>query len=33
MRGLDRDTALLAMTQRYLKFMQTGEPVHTWPAA
>jgi hypothetical protein len=31
--GLDRDTALLEMTQRYLKFMQTGEPAHTWPAA
>src|SRR5215468_267252 len=31
--GLDRDTALLEMTQRYLKFMQTGEPAHTWPGA
>jgi hypothetical protein len=31
--GLDRDTALLEMTQRYLKFMHTGEPVHSWPAA
>jgi hypothetical protein len=31
--GLNRHTALLEMTQRYLKFMQTGEPVHTWPAA
>jgi hypothetical protein len=31
--GLDRDTALLEMTQRYLKFMQTGEPAHSWPAA
>ena len=31
--GLDRYTALSEMTQRYLKFMQTGEPVHTWPAA
>jgi hypothetical protein len=31
--GLDRDTALREMTQRYLKLMQTGEPVHTWPVA
>jgi gamma-glutamyl:cysteine ligase YbdK (ATP-grasp superfamily) len=31
--GLNRHTALLEMTQRYLKFMNTGEPVHTWPAA
>ena len=31
--GLDRDTALREMTQRYLKFMQTGEPAHTWPVA
>jgi gamma-glutamyl:cysteine ligase YbdK (ATP-grasp superfamily) len=31
--GLNRYTALLEMTQRYLKFMNTGEPVHTWPAA
>jgi gamma-glutamyl:cysteine ligase YbdK (ATP-grasp superfamily) len=31
--GLSRPTALLEMTQRYLKFMNTGEPVHTWPAA
>src|SRR5579859_5181046 len=29
--GLDRDTALCEMTQRYLKLMQTGEPAHTWP--
>jgi gamma-glutamylcysteine synthetase len=29
--GLDRDTALLEMTQRYLKLTHTGEPVHTWP--
>ncbi|MBO0818492.1 MAG: glutamate--cysteine ligase, partial [Actinobacteria bacterium] len=29
--GLDRDTALREMTQRYLKLMNTGEPVHTWP--
>jgi len=31
--GLDRGTALREMTQRYLKFMQTGEPAHTWPVA
>jgi gamma-glutamylcysteine synthetase len=31
-RGLNRYTALLEMTQRYLEFMNTGEPVHTWPA-
>ena len=31
--GLDRDTALREMTQRYLKLMNTGEPAHTWPAA
>jgi hypothetical protein len=31
--GLDRDTALREMTQRYLKLMQTGEPAHTWPVA
>jgi hypothetical protein len=31
--GLDRDIALREMTQRYLKFMQTGEPAHTWPVA
>src|SRR5499425_2710447 len=31
--GLDRDTALREMTQRYLKLMTTGEPVHTWPVA
>ncbi len=31
--GLDRDTALLEMTQRYLELMHTGEPGHTWPAA
>src|SRR6516164_498747 len=30
--GLNRYTALLEMTQRYLTFMNTGEPVHTWPA-
>jgi hypothetical protein len=31
--GLDRDTALREMTQRYLKLMHTGEPAHTWPVA
>jgi len=31
--GLDRDTALCEMTQRYLKLMQTGEPAHSWPIA
>jgi len=31
--GLDRDTALREMTQRYLKLMNTGEPAHTWPVA
>jgi len=29
--GLDRDTALREMTQRYLVLMRTGDPVHTWP--
>jgi gamma-glutamyl:cysteine ligase YbdK (ATP-grasp superfamily) len=29
--GLDRETALHEMTQRYLTFMHTGEPVHNWP--
>jgi len=32
-RGLNRYPALLEMTERYLKLMKTGEPVHTWPAA
>ncbi len=31
--GLDRETALREMTQRYLKLMHTGEPVHSWPLA
>jgi len=31
--GLDRDSALREMTQRYLKLMNTGEPAHTWPVA
>jgi gamma-glutamyl:cysteine ligase YbdK (ATP-grasp superfamily) len=30
--GLNRYTALVEMTQRYLQLMNTGEPVHTWPA-
>jgi len=29
--GLDRDTALREMTQRYLALMRAGDPVHTWP--
>jgi gamma-glutamyl:cysteine ligase YbdK (ATP-grasp superfamily) len=29
--GLDRETALREMTQRYLELMRTGEPVHGWP--
>ena len=29
--GLDRDTALREMTQRYLALMHAGDPVHTWP--
>ena len=29
--GLDRETALREMTQRYLMLMHTGDPVHTWP--
>jgi gamma-glutamyl:cysteine ligase YbdK (ATP-grasp superfamily) len=29
--GLDRETALQEMTQRYLALMRTGDPVHTWP--
>jgi gamma-glutamylcysteine synthetase len=29
--GLDREAALLAMTERYLGFMHAGEPAHTWP--
>jgi hypothetical protein len=29
--GLDRESALLEMTRRYLELMGTGEPVHTWP--
>ncbi|GAA0427513.1 hypothetical protein Aca07nite_35500 [Actinoplanes capillaceus] len=30
-RGLDRAVALREMTQRYLEFQRTNEPVHTWP--
>jgi Glutamate-cysteine ligase family 2(GCS2) len=30
-RGLSRTAALQEMTQLYLKFMHSGEPVHTWP--
>jgi hypothetical protein len=29
--GLDRETALREMTQRYLMLMRAGDPVHTWP--
>ncbi len=29
--GLDRKTALAAMTRRYRTLMREGEPVHTWP--
>jgi hypothetical protein len=29
--GLDRETALREMTQRYLALMHAGDPVHTWP--
>jgi gamma-glutamylcysteine synthetase len=29
--GLDRETALMDMTRRYLELMSTGEPVHSWP--
>ncbi|GAU70978.1 hypothetical protein SSP35_25_00150 [Streptomyces sp. NBRC 110611] len=31
--GLDRDSALAAMTRRYSELMHTGQPVHTWPVA
>jgi len=30
-RGLDRRAALHEMTQRYVDYMRTGEPVHAWP--
>jgi hypothetical protein len=28
--GLDRDTALVEMTQRYMEHMRSGEPAHGW---
>ncbi|WP_430779647.1 glutamate--cysteine ligase [Actinoplanes sp. G11-F43] len=30
-RGRDRAAALREMTQRYVEFQRTNEPVHTWP--
>jgi gamma-glutamyl:cysteine ligase YbdK (ATP-grasp superfamily) len=30
--GLDRREALRQMTLRYIEYMHTNEPVHTWPA-
>jgi gamma-glutamyl:cysteine ligase YbdK (ATP-grasp superfamily) len=29
--GTDRHAALRRMTQRYIEYMNTNEPVHTWP--
>jgi len=29
--GMDRAAAISAMTRRYMEYMRTGEPVHTWP--
>lgn len=29
--GQDRASALAAMTRRYMEYMRSGEPVHTWP--
>ncbi|GAA0672867.1 hypothetical protein GCM10010193_26820 [Kitasatospora atroaurantiaca] len=29
--GMDRGAAISAMTRRYMEYMRTGEPVHTWP--
>jgi gamma-glutamyl:cysteine ligase YbdK (ATP-grasp superfamily) len=29
--GMDREAAMLAMTERYLALMHAGDPVHTWP--
>jgi hypothetical protein len=29
--GLDRHSALAAMTRRYCELMRSGEPVHSWP--
>jgi len=31
--GADRTEALRQMTQRYIEYMHTNEPVHTWPIA
>jgi gamma-glutamyl:cysteine ligase YbdK (ATP-grasp superfamily) len=31
--GADRREALRQMTQRYIEYMHTNEPVHTWPEA
>jgi hypothetical protein len=30
--GLSRSAALRQMTQRYIEYMHTNEPAHTWPA-
>jgi gamma-glutamyl:cysteine ligase YbdK (ATP-grasp superfamily) len=30
--GADRPEALRQMTQRYIEYMHTNQPVHTWPA-
>ncbi|MFF5992618.1 glutamate--cysteine ligase [Prauserella flavalba] len=30
-RGMDRDTALAMMLERYLELAKAGEPVHAWP--
>ncbi|HWS33982.1 MAG TPA: glutamate-cysteine ligase family protein [Actinoplanes sp.] len=32
-RGLNRTAALREMTQRYVEFQRTNEPVHTWPTS
>lgn len=32
-RGADRATALAGLVERYAEHMETGDPVHTWPAA
>ncbi|MFJ8039941.1 glutamate-cysteine ligase family protein [Kitasatospora sp. NPDC096147] len=29
--GMDRGSAIAAMTRRYMEHSRTGEPVHTWP--
>jgi hypothetical protein len=31
--GIQRPEALRQMTQRYIEYMHTNEPVHTWPQA